>query len=335
MRRAQKKIPALTATCVLLMLAGCASPGFFKLSKGRFPKTGLKNPVRRILGMWEPAEGMAFGKSCRGFSGQILFFSQNSNLPAQVDGDVRIYVFDDQGTPEEQAVPIHEFEYPAATWNAFLFNGSLGATYSVFVPYTRPGVHEAKCSLRIRYTPKAGLPAYSDMVNVVLPGIKKIKEEGQPVAMPSEKRPAGSDPQPGDVTGRDAPRARGASTPLPTLQEIQEQLHAKRPRAVELNAQERRRIMREAVARVEASDRPKIELTGYDEDEPERAAADERTPQRIPARDLPEDDDDFFEDNETKRAIEPVDKSRIPESDAGLDEASDGSASDSQSSSLP
>src|SRR5438552_2095274 len=107
----------------ILALAGCATPGLFKMSKDDFPKAGPKNPVIRILGLWEPAEGMAMNKSSRGFSAQILFFSQNSDLAAQVDGDVRIYVFDDQGEPDDQAMPFHQFDYSAALWNALRGKG--------------------------------------------------------------------------------------------------------------------------------------------------------------------------------------------------------------------
>lgn len=307
---------SIAAACVLLILAGCATPGFFKLSKEKFPKTGPKNPVIRILGMWEPAEGMAYGKSCRGFNAQILFFGQNSDTPAQVDGDVRIYVFDDQGTPEQQAMAFHEFDYPAATWNAFLFNGPLGATYSVFIPYTHPGVHEAKCSLRIRYTPKAGLPAYSDMVNVVLPGTKKVKEDAHPVVTPSGNSAAGTDSPTADLTGRNAPRAQGVSTPLPTFEEIQEQLHAKRPRGVELDKTERRRILQEAKARLETEKgSSKIALAAYEESESRLADDDDRPPKQVHARHLPDDDDeDFFDEKPEVEVVESVMQAEADES---------------------
>src|SRR5262249_24611805 len=162
-----------TLALLFLGLAGCASTGLLKFSKDHFPRTGPKNPVIRIMGLWQTAEGMWEGRTMRGFSGQILFFGQNSDVPAQVDGDVRIYVFDDQGSADDQVKAIHEFNFPAASWNALLSKGPLGATYSLFVPYTRPGIHEANCTLRIRYIPaRGGMPVYSEMVNVQLSGTK-------------------------------------------------------------------------------------------------------------------------------------------------------------------
>src|ERR1700686_4538346 len=101
-----RSIAPLALIFLLVNLAGCATTGFFKFSKDQFPRTGPKNPVVRILGLWQVAEGLWDGKTMRGFSGQVLFFGQTSDIPAQVDGDVLIYVFDDQGTSDAQIKPI-------------------------------------------------------------------------------------------------------------------------------------------------------------------------------------------------------------------------------------
>jgi hypothetical protein len=301
-------VSRVAVACMLLVFAGCASPGFLKWSKSEFPKTGPKNPVARILGLWEPAEGMAMGKSCRGFSAQIMFFGQAGDVPAQVDGDVRIYVFDDQGTEEERALPIHQFDYPASTWNAFLTKGPLGATYPVFVPYTRPGVHEAKCSLRIRYTSKNGIPAYSDMVNVVLPGVRKVKEEPHFEQTPSlGGLKTNGQPHPGAVSQNPQP-ARNLLESLPTQREIQEQLQPKRPHAVELNELERDRIMREATARLQAKDGSRVALAEHEEFEPERTPrgrnSESRRIRRVSAED--EDKDNFLEDVDDEEVARPA-----------------------------
>jgi hypothetical protein len=240
------------AATMLIALAGCAMPNVFKLSKDTAPKEGPRNPVIRILGMWQAADGMAMNKSSRGFAGQLLFFSQGSDLAVQVDGDVQIYVFDDQGTPDEQATPFQQCRYVDGAWSAHMGQGPLGATYSVFVPYTRTGFHEAKCALRIRYTPKDGQPVYSEMVNVVLPGGKrKDKPAADSSDAPDVNGPEGQkdsgEPLDEAVSSRKPPYARGTSTTIPTSQAIQEQLQAQhKVPAVKLNATERRRIMREA-----------------------------------------------------------------------------------------
>src|SRR5262249_15160109 len=47
-----------------------------------------------------------------------------------------------------------------------------GLVYAVFVPYTRPGIHEAQCSLFVRFTPREGAVLTSKMENVSLSGTK-------------------------------------------------------------------------------------------------------------------------------------------------------------------
>jgi hypothetical protein len=289
----------------------------FKFSKRSFTKAGPKNRVLRILGLWEPAEGMSGGKSCRGFSAQILFFAQNGDVPVQVDGDVRIYVFDDQGTEDERAMPLHEFNYPPETWNAFLFDGSLGATYSVFVPYTRPGIHEAKCSLRIRYMPKdgSGIPAYSEMVNVVLPGTKKIRDdEDRSGLIPNLGSRGSADQTSTAVANRSKSQARNIVESLPSPHEIQEQMRAKGPRAVELNAEERRRIMEEATARLKSNGDSRVAHAGYDvrESGPGPKVRSSEAPR---SRAVTDDDGDEFSDDaaDSSKPARPFRRSRMTE----------------------
>ena len=306
----------LAAACMLLTLAGCAMPGLFKLSKDDFPKTGSQNPVIRILGMWQAAEGMAMNRTLRGFSAQILFFSQNSDLAAQVDGDVRIYVFDDQGSPEDQAMPFHEFNYTAAAWNTLMGKGALGATYAVSVPYSRPGNHEAKCALRIRYTPKGGSPVYSDMVNVVLPGTKRPKDTASPATTDDDsavKGPEARNESPDlldqNVSKRKPPHVRGIATTIPTPQEIQKQLHAQKTvPAAELNGKERRRIMREATVRLEVGeDGSNVSLAGYEEPETNVVPVEEVSSGRRLRKPQPDAEDSLDADDgeETPASVKP------------------------------
>jgi len=293
----------IVAVAATFALAGCAMPDVFKLSsKDDVPKAGPKNPVIRILGLWEPAEGTLQGKSTRGFSSQIMFFSQNSDLAAEVDGDVVIYVFDDYGTAEEQAIPFDEYRIEAAALVAHMGKGPLGATYAIFVPYRRPGSHEAKCSLRLRFTPKGGQPVYSGMMNVVLPGEKKQKDDAAPQdgddGTTTEAR-LEVDPDGKafaefrkNISKGQPPHARGRAATIPTPQEVQEQLQAqKRIKAVELTATERRRLMREAAARLESEKNAnRVALAGYEEPQTEIAADDDDSTVPV-AQELDESDD--------------------------------------------
>jgi len=270
-----KSIGPLTVACLLVATSGCATSGWLKMSKPDYPKAGPKNPVVRILGVWEPAMGIGLDdKAARGFSGQIYFFCQGSDLAARVDGDVRVYVFDDEGSPEDQMQPLHEANFSADAWNAFMTKGPLGATYNVFIPYIRPGNHEAKCTLRIRYKPASGPIAYSDFVNIVLEGKKKKPDaahEYDAAGTRSKARAKSTGSAPNEVaeaaetrSADGPPRARGLAEAI-TASLSPEALQARRPSAVALTDQERERIIREVRARMKAETSGTVTLAAYDE----------------------------------------------------------------------
>lgn len=168
----RRDLPFSIVTGCLCLLAGCQSldlkrPGVAP----RLPQASEKNPVVEVLCLWEPAEGTGLDKlPARGFAGQILFMTPRDKEPVQVEGKLRIYVFDDYGTIEEQQQPIHQFTFDSTSWNAFLRETNLGAAYQLFIPYTRPGMHAAVCSLRVCYESPDGEKIYSRFAKVTLPG---------------------------------------------------------------------------------------------------------------------------------------------------------------------
>jgi len=142
------------------------------------PQEGPNNPVVKVLSIWQPASGVdPEGKSARGFAGQIMFFTGKEQAISIVGGGVKIYVFDDQGSVEEQVKPIHIWDFKPEVWKALKVDSQMGPTYQVFIPYTRKGTHEANCSLRLKYEPLTGTPVPSEMVNVTLAGTKKTVVE--------------------------------------------------------------------------------------------------------------------------------------------------------------
>lgn len=158
---------------VLMSMVGCASLQL-PWSKDRLVRATARNPAVQVLCLWQSSTGRdPEGLPCRGFAGQIIFLSGGSTTPLAVDGDVRIYVFDDQGTLEERSVP-RMWDFDSAAWNMHLTNSSLGPAYSVFIPYTRPGSQQASCTIRLRLTPKDGQPLFSETASIILPGKKVV-----------------------------------------------------------------------------------------------------------------------------------------------------------------
>lgn len=171
-------------------LPGCQSLNMGLLGFGPdYPEATPRNPVHEIVCLWEPGEGIGLdGLPTRGFAGQILFFTAGQVEPAKVEGDIRIYVFDNHGTPDEQERPIHQFDFDSGSWNTYLHDTNLGAAYQVFIPYTRKGGYSAECALRVRLTPKNGLPIFSKMAKIQLSGRAYPGETGTSAEAPA--RPA-------------------------------------------------------------------------------------------------------------------------------------------------
>ena len=152
---------SLIPLLLLLAASGCASIPFFGKT-AKFEQADAKNPAVEILTLWQCTEGPGpQGVPIRGFAGQIYFFTQNKGAPVLVNGKVRIYVFDDHGTAQEQGRPIGEYDFNSANWNARAQRSSLGPGYSVFIPYPRNDFHQATCSLRVRFVPAVGPTIYS------------------------------------------------------------------------------------------------------------------------------------------------------------------------------
>jgi hypothetical protein len=150
---------------------GCATVSLLNLKTEKIATADAEHPAIEVLAVWQAAEGPgAKGIPTRGFAGQIFFFTQDRAQPVAVDGTVRIYVFDDHGNVQEQARPLHQYDFDRDSWHAHLQLPKIGPTYGVFIPYPRNDYHQAVCSLRVRFTPSKGRPLYSASSTLVLPG---------------------------------------------------------------------------------------------------------------------------------------------------------------------
>lgn len=169
---------------ILAAIAGCSHLPLKSGDTVQTPgKPGDGPPPNEIICLWQPAQGSGLnGLPTRGVAGQILFFSNAGPKPIPVDGDIRIYLFDDQGTAADQGKPIHVFDVTSEEWQARLYPGPLGPTYQAFIPYVRGGREEVHCAIQMRLTPKNGRPVYSPMASVTLPG--SIPKEKQATGLP-------------------------------------------------------------------------------------------------------------------------------------------------------
>ncbi|MBI1314281.1 hypothetical protein GC176_23545 [bacterium] len=163
--------PALTIVTLLLAagLAGCSTVEIPRHKS--MPQADAKHPAVRCLCLWQQGEGQtATGQSARGFGGQVYFFTAEKEMPVAVEGDVHVFLFDDYGTPDEQARPISEQHFTPFEWKALLHESQFGPVYSFFVPYPRTGDYEANCSIRVRLTRPDGSRLFSELTPVKLVG---------------------------------------------------------------------------------------------------------------------------------------------------------------------
>jgi hypothetical protein len=178
-----------------LGILGCLSSGCatlnFPWEQQKVSKASPQNPAVQIVCLWEQAEGRdPNGVPCRGFAGQILFLGNRQAKPVEIEGDVRIYLFDNVGTPDEQSRPLRQYDFDNESWKLHLTSTAVGPSYSVFVPYVRRGQANAQCALRVRLTPKDGPTLFSEFSSLPLKGASHVPEStivSQPVSPPEAR----------------------------------------------------------------------------------------------------------------------------------------------------
>lgn len=162
----------LLLSAALAGLAGCATVTTAMRDPGRLigrPKA--VSSVGRIITLWEAAEGQGVdGNPSRGFAGQILFFGLTGDTPVEVDGRVVIYEYDQYSRDQEDPQPLHSFTFEPDAWAVHGREGTLGHSYSVFIPYMQDHKQQVTCGLRVEFECADGRRISSDITPVLLQG---------------------------------------------------------------------------------------------------------------------------------------------------------------------
>jgi hypothetical protein len=168
-----------SAALCLTLCPGCSSTGAIFREPSRLlhdpgqlvgrPK--VEKTVIRIVSLWEAASGKdPSDKPARGFAGQILFFGPNGETGARVRGRVVIYEYDNYDPDSgEEPEPLHSFTFEPDAWDIHRAEGTLGHSYSCFIPYMSPSRERANCGLKVEFTGDDGRRVCSETVEVMLP----------------------------------------------------------------------------------------------------------------------------------------------------------------------
>ena len=169
-----------TAGLVFALFCGCSA----STALIRDPAMLVKDPgslvghpkfeknVARVVAIWESSTGTDVdARNCRGFAGQILFFGPECQTGVRVRGVVNIYEFDhyDQES-ENNPEPLHTFSFVSDAWEVHRTEGSLGHSYSVFIPYMSQNKDQVNCGLKVEIVLEDGRKVTTPITQVMLHG---------------------------------------------------------------------------------------------------------------------------------------------------------------------
>jgi hypothetical protein len=214
----------------LISSQGCSSTGLIfrdpaKLARDPgllIGKPKVEKSVARIVTLWEASSGKdPSDKPARGFAGQILFFGPHGETGARVHGKVVIYEYDNYSADlVDDPVPLHSFTFEPDAWEVHRTEGTLGHSYSCFIPYMNKQRGQANCGLKVEFIGDDGRTVSSEIVEVLLPSrsaaasaagrTRGFVREAQIGATPQVERAAHSDAKPAKQDKLDS-----MSIPLP------------------------------------------------------------------------------------------------------------------------
>jgi hypothetical protein len=169
------------ASLISAAACGCASstalirdPSMLVKDPGRLvghPR--IEKNVARVVSIWEPSTGKGLDdRNSRGFAGQILFFGPGCDTGARVRGKVNIYQYD-QFDPDADNYPepLHTFAFEPDAWEVHRTEGTLGHSYSVFIPYMNTAnKDQVNCGLKVEIILEDGRMVSTQTTQVLLHG---------------------------------------------------------------------------------------------------------------------------------------------------------------------
>lgn len=106
----------------------------------------------------------------RGFGGLVTFHGADQKRPIRVEGQLTVYAYEETSRRSGGAAPDRKYVFTPEQFAKHYGNGSLGPSYSIWIPWDKIGGERRDISLVTRFDAVDGGVVMSKPTRVVLPG---------------------------------------------------------------------------------------------------------------------------------------------------------------------
>jgi len=187
--------PTGTLALTVCLLSGCQSMSLTKhLPEMRLPEFDLSRRIpwkaqphdpqgvpQRVVAIWTNAVLHSTGqRPMRGFGGRVFFYSNKSDKPIKVQGQLVVYAFVEKPGQQRNSIPDRKFVFRAEELQKYYSEAELGHSYSVWLPWDEVGGEQLSVKLIARFEPASGGIIVSPASPQMLPG--RMDDRGAPAA---------------------------------------------------------------------------------------------------------------------------------------------------------
>jgi len=129
-------------------------------------------PVCQVVATWcadlaETSDPTNHGKPVRGIAGRVYLFGAEVSNPLVGNGAVIVDLFDVTSGPKSD-LPLEEWRFDPDTLKRLQHRDTIGAGYSMFLPWGTYKPEIKRVQLRVRYEPVKGTPLYTESGNITI-----------------------------------------------------------------------------------------------------------------------------------------------------------------------
>ena len=120
----------------------------------------MKKPIvkpDRLAVVWTAAvlEKEA-SRATRGFGGMVTFYKEDQKKPVRVDGQLTVYAYENLSHEHDDSTPDRKYIFKAEQLKTHYGEGTLGPSYSIWIPWDEAGGPRREIGLIVRFDPKEG-----------------------------------------------------------------------------------------------------------------------------------------------------------------------------------